>query len=45
MKRTIEIENPHEIALKAIKGSTSYQEYRELVSRHVSNVIRLKTII
>jgi hypothetical protein len=37
MKRTIEIENPHEIALKAIKGSTSYQEYRELVSRHVSN--------
>ena len=37
MKRTIEIENPLEIALKAIKDSASYQEYRELVSRHVSN--------
>jgi thiol-disulfide isomerase/thioredoxin len=37
MKRTIEIENPLEIALRAIEGSTSYQEYRELVSRHVSN--------
>ena len=37
MKNTIEIENPVELALKAIEKSTSYQEYRELVSKHVQN--------
>jgi len=37
MKNTIVIENPVELALKAIESATSYQEYRELVSAHVQN--------
>jgi hypothetical protein len=37
MKNTIEIENPVQLALKAMEKGTSYQEYRELVSRHVQN--------
>jgi hypothetical protein len=37
MKNTIEIENPLQLALRAIEKATSYQEYRELVSKHVQN--------
>ena len=37
MKNTIEIENPLQLALKALESATSYQEYRTLVSEHVKN--------
>ena len=37
MKNTIETASPLKLALKAIEKATSYQEYRELVSKHVQN--------
>jgi hypothetical protein len=37
MKNTIEKESPIQLALQTIENATSYQEYRELVSRHVQN--------
>ena len=43
MKNIIELENPVQLALKAIEKSTSYQEYRELVSEHVQNGISTGT--
>ena len=44
MKNTIETESPFKLALKAIEKSTSYREYRELVSKHVQNGTSTGTI-
>lgn len=37
MKNSIEVKNPAEFIINALKDSISYQAYRELVSNHVKN--------